>query len=166
MAHFPQEPTQKSLVLRSLSENDREVYLRCYGEAWELAHATREGFDAERTWLWALWRAGVSDQAVRMAYFPDGRFAGILALDEKRSAADGVLWVSFLFVEGTERGTGLGRALLGAAEARARELGRSRLALCTAKMNSALRFYEHLGFLRTGTEPGALEALIVLEKEI
>ena len=154
-----------SLRFRPLdTENGRGSFLRCYEDTWRIAHGTLAGFDAENIWRWTLWRASASGDAVREAY-TDAGFAGYLALDERRGRDEGVLWVSFCYVDKSLRGKGFGRALLREAERRARELGRRRVQLCTAEKNPALGFYEAQGYQRIGTEAGALEPLVLLEKE-
>ena len=45
-------------------------------------------------------------------------------------------------------------------------MGRRSLRLTVAPGNSALAFYEKLGFRRVGAEPGALEDLYVMDKEL
>ena len=75
----------------------------------------------------------------------------------------GVWWdaedcnVEDVFVSAEARGTGLGRALVGAAIDRARERGCRRLELDTAEENvPALGLYRALGFRSGGDEPGRL----------
>ena len=113
----------------------------------------------------ALYRAKVSERALQSVWYGD-EFAGILALDELRGEHHGYGWVSFLYLREEMRGKGYGIQLIGEAVSRFRQLGRSRLRLCTAPGNSALGFYEHAGFHLCGKEPGALEPLLLLEKEI
>ncbi len=56
-------------------------------------------------------------------------------------------WLEDLFVREEERGSGLGRALAGAALARARERGCARVQLDTSEANlAAVALYEKLGF--------------------
>lgn len=90
----------------------------------------------------------------------------MLALDELRGAHHGYGWIAFLYLRPEMRGEGFGTQLLGEAVSRFRELGRKRVRLCVAPTNPALAFYEHLGFVRCGTEPGALEQLLLMEKEL
>jgi ribosomal protein S18 acetylase RimI-like enzyme len=61
--------------------------------------------------------------------------------------------VSKLLVHRRARGRGLGDALMRAAEATARELGKSLLVLDTAN-DAAERLYERLGWQRVGVIPG------------
>jgi GNAT superfamily N-acetyltransferase len=57
-------------------------------------------------------------------------------------------------VRGDQRGRGIGRALLEAAVARARELGLSLLWLTTHADTDSDRIYERLGWTRVGAIPG------------
>ena len=93
-------------------------------------------------------------------------FAGLIALDERRGAREGVGWISFCYLAPAFRGRGLGVQLLGAAVSRCRELGRERLCLSVARDNPALGVYERWGFRPSGTEPGALEPLLRMEKDL
>lgn len=146
-------------------EKERRRFLDCYEDAWLCAHGSLLGFDEMACWLGAVCRAKSSERAVQSAWKGED-FAGILALDELRGEQHGYGWVSFLYLRPEMRGEGMGIQLVGEAVSRFRELGRKRLRLCTAANNPALGFYEHLGFVRCGTEPGALEPLLLLEKEI
>lgn len=147
------------------ADGDRELYLRCYAQAWRAAHGTLAGFDADALWRGALYRASASPEAVQCVWL-GGEFAGLLALDERREAARGVGWLSFCYVEERLRRRGLGSLLVDTAAARFRALGRRSLRLCAAEGNPAMAFYQALGFVRLGTEPGALEPLALLEKDL
>lgn len=146
-------------------ERERRRFLACYQDAWRTAHGSLLGFDEGTCWLGASYRAAQSPEALQSVW--KGRdFAGYVALDEQRGEHLGYGWVSFLYLKEEFRGQGLGVQLIGAAATRFRRLGRRSLRLCTAPKNPALGFYEHMGFVRCGTEPGALEDLIRLEKEL
>ena len=66
----------------------------------------------------------------------------------------------------TGGGRGIGRAIIARAEERYAAQGRRFLRLSVAPGNPALAFYEKLGFRRAGAEPGALEDLYIMEKEL
>lgn len=140
---------------------EKTLFLRCYRAAWLCAHGSLAGFHERSVLEGAAYRASTSPKALQKLTL-QGRFAGLLALDERRGRAQGYCWISFLFVEDSLRRHGLGRFLIAAAAERARELGRRELQLCTARGNPALGFYEKLGFTVCGTEPGALEPLLRL----
>lgn len=143
----------------------RERYLDCYRDAWRVAHGSLAGFDAEACWKGALLRAGESPDALTAAW--RGRtFAGILAMDDRRGARRGLGWIAFFYVVPALRGRGYGGALLRYGEARCRARGLRGLRLTVAPGNPALGFYKNHGFVPVGTEPGALEDLVVMEKAL
>jgi len=146
-------------------ERERRLYLDCYRDAWCFAHGSLAGFDETACWMGALTRARASLRAMQTVWRGED-FAGVLALDELRGAHHGYGWIAFLYLRPEMRGEGFGTQLLGEAVSRFRELGRKRVRLCVAPTNPALAFYEHLGFVRCGTEPGALEQLLLMEKEL
>jgi GNAT superfamily N-acetyltransferase len=87
----------------------------------------------------------------------DGRALGFSALDLKQ----GSLWA--LFVAPGAHGRGIGRALLGAAVARARAEGLQALTLTTARGTRAERFYRAAGWLPAGgAENGDLRFILTL----
>lgn len=146
-------------------EQERKRYLECYRDAWRVAHGSLAGFDELACWLGASYRSSLSPEALQSVWKGE-EFAGYVALDEQRGEHLGYGWVSFLYLKEEFRGQGLGIQLIGAAATRFRALGRGKLRLCAAQKNPALGFYEHMGFRRCGTERGALEELVLLEKEL
>ena len=56
--------------------------------------------------------------------------------------------------------------MLAQAAAHFRARGRRAMRLTVAPGNPALAFYEHLGFARVGSEPGALEDLWIMERTL
>lgn len=75
--------------------------------------------------------------------------AGVCQLRFRHSVWTGAddCWLEDLFVRGSERGTGLGRALVVAAIDCARERGCARIELDTEEVNrAAVSLYESLGF--------------------
>jgi len=82
--------------------------------------------------------------------------AGVCQLRFRLSVWTGVddCWLEDLFVRASERGTGLGRALVVAAMDRARERGCARIELDTEEANRpAVALYESLGFSDTSKGP-------------
>ncbi|MBR6114785.1 MAG: GNAT family N-acetyltransferase [Oscillospiraceae bacterium] len=140
-------------------------YLACYRDAWRIAHGSLSGFDENACWNGARTRAAESPESV-MEMRRNGEFAGILALDDRRGAWRGYGWIAFFYVAPPLRGRGLGRAMLDRAEEHFAALGRRAVRLTVAPGNPALGFYERTGFVRAGTEPGALEPLYVMEKKL
>jgi GNAT superfamily N-acetyltransferase len=82
--------------------------------------------------------------------------AGVCQLRFRHSVWTGVddCWLEDLFVRDSERGTGLGRALVVAAFDRARERGCARIELDTEEGNrAAVALYESLGFSDSSKGP-------------
>jgi ribosomal protein S18 acetylase RimI-like enzyme len=81
-----------------------------------------------------------------------GRVVGVVTAQLVVSTAEGApsAWVEDAIVEAAERGRGVGRALLEAIEARAAELGATRLQLVADRDNApALAFYARIGWAPT-----------------
>jgi len=143
----------------------RARYIACYEDAWCAAHGSLRGFRPDSCWQAALLRSSEDPDALSELR-ADGRFAGVLALDCRRGAYRGVGWIAFCYVVPELRGCGLGRALIGRAGEVFRSRGRNCVRLTVAPGNPALGFYERLGFVRAGTEAGALEDLYVMEQKL
>lgn len=107
----------------------------------------------------AFWRQAAADVAAggRHLFVAEdgaGRICGTLSLvvempDNQPHRAD----VSKMLVHRRARRQGLARRLLGALEARARELGRTTLVLDTVTGSEASRVYEAMGWARAGDIP-------------
>ncbi len=141
----------------------RERYLACYRDAWRGAHGSLTGFDERAIWRSAVMRAQKSPDALTEAWLEDS-FAGVIALDDQRGRWYGAGWIAFCYVAPEHRGKGVGRALIERAAGHYRALCRRTLRLTVAPGNPAVDFYKHLGFTAVGTEPGAVEDLIVMER--
>ena len=144
---------------------NRELFLRCYADTWQLAHGSLDGFEPNATYRASLYRASVSPESI-LGMWREDEFLGLIAFDERRGKREKLLWISFLYIVPEHRREGLGRCMIERAALRARELGRTELQLCTARGNSALHFYEALDFRVCGTEPGALEPLLKLRLSV
>lgn len=140
----------------------RERYISCYRNAWRCAHGTTRGFDAAACALSAQLHLADAPGCITEALL-DGAFAGLLLLDERRGRERGIGWIAFLYVAPELRGHHCGIQLVGTAAARFRQLGRRVMRLTVAPENPALGFYERAGFVRVGTEAGALGDLWVME---
>ena len=141
----------------------KEQYLACYRDAWQGAHGSLAGFNETSCWLAAVDRGRKSPGSLLEARWGE-QFAGIIAMDDARNRKTG--WISFCYVAEPLRRRGIGRAMLARAEERYATQGRRAVRLSVAPANPAVGFYEKLGYCRVGTEPGALEDLYVLEKEL
>ena len=140
------------------------LYLACYRDAWLGAHGSLAGFNETACRLAVLDRAKKHPGSVLEVLGADGGFAGYLAMDDRREKKAG--WIAFLYVPEGLRRMGIGRAMMEKAASRYAAMGRRSLRLTVAPGNSALAFYEKLGFRRVGAEPGALEDLYVMDKEL
>ena len=145
--------------------NGRELYLSCYRDTWQIAHGTLRGFDENAAWETATLRGRDAKDSVLAAYAGD-RFAGILAMDDRRGKFTGRGWIAFFYLLPEFRGQGLGRQLMEEAARHYRAIGRRVLRLTVARDNPAVGFYQKTGFHCTGWEPGALEDLMVMEKRL
>ncbi len=141
----------------------RERYLSCYRDAWRGAHGSLAGFNETACSLAAADRVKRDPGSLLEVRWGD-RFAGILAMDDRRERRAG--WIAFCYVAEELRGRGIGRAVIARAEERYAAQGRRLLRRSVAPGNPALAFYEKLGFRRAGAEPGALEDLYIMEKEL
>ena len=140
----------------------QERYIACYRDAWRGAHGTTEGFNASACWLSAQLHSAEAPGCITEALV-ENEFAGILTLDERRGRERGIGWIAFLYVVPELRGHHCGIQLVGTAAMRFRQLGRRAMRLTVAPENPALGFYEKAGFVRVGTEAGALGDLLVME---
>ena len=145
--------------------NGRERYLNCYRDTWQIAHGSLEGFDANAAWETATLRGRESKDNVLAAYVED-RFAGVLAMDDRRGRFTGRGWIAFFYLLPEFRGQGLGRQLMEEAARHYRAIGRKVLRLTVARDYPAVGFYRKTGFRHTGWEPGALEDLMVMERKL
>ena len=147
-------------------ETDGALYRTSREEAWQSVHGTLNGYDGAGFWREAeiKWKENPRNLTVVMQKDTP---VGILQLDLKRDAAQGVGHVVFYYLNPATRHHGLGIQLLGQAVSHCRPLGRDKLRLrCAPTNETAQRFYRRYGFRKVGEEPGAYGTLDVLEKYI
>ena len=146
---------------------EKKLYIACYEDAWRESHnGTAEGFQGNIYWETAMRRAREEPRSVWKAYC-DGEFAGILELDTRSEAVNGVGWISLCYLRPEFRGRRLGIQLIGQAVFIFRSMGRKRIGLHTAETNTrAIGFYEHYGFKKAGTVAGVLGPLYRMEMEL
>ena len=89
-------------------------YRACYADAWQSAHGTLEGFDAE-TYLAAACEHRRADPNAIIRIFDGERSVGLIDLDTRRGGHAGYGWISLLYLEESYRDKGYGVQLLGRA---------------------------------------------------
>jgi RimJ/RimL family protein N-acetyltransferase len=121
-------------------------------EGWLIAAGGWRSVSEERRYLKAIRRHSYA--AVLVAE-TDGRVVGRLSIGrETHPASEHVADVGLMVAEGYRR-RGIGRALMEAAEAWAREVGVRKIELHVFPHNeAALALYEHLGYRRVGVRRG------------
>ena len=144
---------------------DGDVFGVWRRDAWICAHGTDEGYEDIYLPYTAI-RARRDADAVWVACM-NGIPCGMFELDLHRWEAQGAGWISFFYIDPGHRGTGCGKAMMDAVRQVLSTRGRKSIALCVAQDNEkALGFYEHLGFVKIGEEPGVLCPLYDMEKMI
>lgn len=138
-------------MVRAATIDDAEAIARVQIESWRAAypHLFSEEQLAgislpERTENWRQWPSLVADV--------DGDIVGFVAVGPAHDAdAEGELWA--IYVRPDRWGTGVGRALIEAGEARLRELGHTSAVLWVFEDNPrARRFYEAAGWVTDGAK--------------
>lgn len=146
-------------------EENKDLYLDCYGDAWRDAHGSEHGFDRKR--YAAAAGARHVNSGTLMRALRGEEFVGLLELDEHRGASEGAGWVSLCYVVPAQRGRQFGIQLMGQAASYFRRRGRSSLRLTVAEDNEqAAGFYRHIGFSEVGQADGALGRLLVMERSL
>jgi len=141
-------------VIRPGTPEDAEAVARVQIESWQAAYPhlfSEEQLSAislaERTENWRRWPPLVAELG--------GDVVGFAAVGPAHdAAADGELWA--IYVRPARWGTGIGRTLLEAGEARLRELGHTSAVLWVFEDNPrARRFYEAAGWATDGAKQQA-----------
>lgn len=147
-----------------LDQNERR-YLSYRQEAWGEVHSTLAGFtDAYLD----LARAHVHAHPLALVEgMVSGTPFGLLELDPEKGAVEQEGHISFYYVAPEFRSRGLGIQFLGHAISVYRALGRETLTVHVAETNTAaIRFYEQVGFQKTGETPGVRCSLWVMALDI
>ena len=146
---------------------EKKLYVSCYEDAWRQSHnGSDRGFHGSVYWESAVRRAHEEPRSVWKAYY-EGKFVGILELDTRTEAVNGVGWISLCYLLPKFRGRHFGVQLIGQAVSVYRGMGRKCIGLHTAETNAkAIGFYEHYGFRKTGTAEGVLGPLYRMEMEL
>ena len=122
----------------------------------ELAHAAKRHWGYDEAWI-ALWRPALtftreSLEALRVVVAEDaGAPVGVAAVSTEGAQAE----LEHLWIHPSHRGTGLGRALLAHAAAKAREAGALTLGIDSDPHAEA--FYRRQGAVRVGSVPSTPE---------
>lgn len=156
------------LILSPLSlesEEGRKYYSDCYRKSWTEAHGNTEGFWPGMYLINAQSRS-IRDPDSVLAARLNGKRLGILELTFDTEKPD-TGRISLIYTDPEYRNSGLGRTLIGAAEALMKERGKKICSLNVAVTNkNAIGFYRHLDYVKKGVNPGAASMLIYMEKEI
>jgi acetyltransferase len=111
--------------------------------------------EASRYWQGVEAAVGNGSRRIWVARQADGAVTGTVQLDlESRPNGSHRAEVMKLMVSSLHRRRGIGRALMQAAEAEARRLGRTTLVLDTREGDPSERLYGSMGWQRAGVIPG------------
>ena len=147
-------------------DRERELYLRCYADAWTVAHGSTAGFQPEAYLECAKAHVRENAQAL-MKVLRGDVFAGLIELNTRRGASEGVGWISLCYMAPEHRGQRLAVQLLGHAVSVYRRLGRRVLRLHVSADNlHAIDFYTHYGFRKIGEDNGICGKLLLMETDI
>ncbi|MFC4060068.1 GNAT family N-acetyltransferase [Planomonospora corallina] len=142
---------QSPVVIRPYRDEDRDAVVALAPRLTEGVAAWRDAdavADAVRGWVTgSLEQAGGDGHGVFVAV-REGRVAGFVTVSARRHFTGQVdAYIGELVVSAEAEGTGVGRALAGAAESWARDRGLARVTLETGAANARARgFYRALGY--------------------
>jgi probable phosphoglycerate mutase len=154
--HFePLDPKQES-----------ELYVHCYSQTWQSSHGNLKGF-SPTIYLVNAYRHSQYDRPCLMKLYWEDTFAGLIELDVERGRAEGVGWISLIYIEPELRQKRLGIQLIGHAVSYFRQMGRRAIRLHVSQTNDqALGFYRHNGFVPVGETEGVGGPLYLMELDI
>lgn len=146
--------------------SERALYCTAYSDAWRAAHGTLMGYDEAEYLRRAEKHHSQNPYAVLKILDGDDP-VGIVDMDTQRGAAEGIGWISLIWLREDYRGNGYGIQLLGRAIKLYKSLGRQELRLCVARDNAnAIRFYESHGFTLRAVEQGELSELMIMARKL
>ena len=156
-----------NLRFRPLDLNtEGKFYLRCYADAWQVAHGDVEEFVPALYLISAKRWLDDDPNAIAVALDGDDP-VGIVALDTHKGEEDNRGWIGFLYLLPAHRGKGYATQLLGYAATLYTRLGRTTVCLSVSEDNPhAQGFYEHLGFTQYDSAIGVGAPLRLLEKSL
>ncbi len=142
-------------------------YLAFYKATWRAVHGDLRGFEPAFYILSATRSFEYDPDSIVTICRPDGETAGIIELDLRRAAAEGVGWICLCYVEERYRRALLGVQLIGHAVSVCRRRGFHALRLSVFEGNrGAIAFYEAEQFRTIGETEGVSGRLLIMEKEI
>jgi probable phosphoglycerate mutase len=145
---------------------DAKRYYEARKEAWVNIHGSLHNFDGDGFVNDALAHWRYDPRSVMCAMLGDN-FAGILQMDFRRDADQGVGYIPFFYMTPEYRKQGLGIQLLGQAVSTYRPLNRTCLQLRCAPDNMvAQRFYQRHGFRKIREAEGTRVPLDIMQKYI
>lgn len=152
----------QNLWFRPLGD-DPQWYIQCRREAWEGVYGPDSFHDGAAFYQDALTRAGGDPWAICQAMLGQEP-AGLLQLDPRKGADQGIGYIPFLYLLPQYRRQGLGIQLIGQAVSHYRRLGRTHLQLAVSPENpGAIAFYERYGLTRAGNLSGAGKTLWLMD---
>jgi ribosomal protein S18 acetylase RimI-like enzyme len=136
-------------MIRPATKEDAPAIARVINAAFEVEREFRRGDRTSAAEIFALLQHDTFLVDDRLVGDQEGRIAGAVHV----RAAGAVGYFGMLAVDAEARGTGLGRALLEAAEDHCRKAGCSTMTLSTGEDRKELiPWYERLGYRVTSTE--------------
>ena len=145
---------------------ESELYTRAYRETWQASHGDLTGF-VPALYLTEAARRAEEDARCLVKISYEDALAGLIELDPDRGEEEHAGWISLIWVEQAMRQRRFGAQLLGHAVSYFRHKGRDKLRLHVSQTNDdALRFYEAVGFRKTGTARGVGGPLYLMEMDI
>lgn len=156
-----------NLWFRPLDLNaESKFYLRCYADAWKVAHGDTDGFVPALYLMSAKRWQDDHPEAIAVALEGD-EIVGVVALDTHRGAEEGKGWIGFLYLLPEHRGKRYASQLLGYATTLYTRLGRKAVCLSVSEDNThAQGFYYHTGFEKVGEATGVGAPLLLMEKQL
>jgi GNAT superfamily N-acetyltransferase len=137
-------------MIRPGLDTDEAGFIRLIGDAWAEYPNCILDVDGEVPELRALSTYFTGAGGALWVAEQEGRVAGMVAT--RPLGTDRTWEICKMYVEKSQRGTGLAHRLLGGAEAHAMALGADRLVLWTdTRFDAAHRFYEKRSFVRSGS---------------
>ena len=140
----------------------QERYIACYRDAWRGAHGTTEGFNASACWLSAQLHSAEAPGCITEALV-ENEFAGILTLDERRGRERGIGWIAFCTLCRSCAATTAASSSSARRRCASASLGGGPCVSPSRRKTPRWAFTKRRGFVRVGTEAGALGDLLVME---